>query len=266
MTFVTPESIETRRWAQALRGTFTEIVRFLRDYVDDAAGTEAALVRALADVSLATGVGRAVLALPSASRTRLVRLVAEDPRGSVRAAVFAEWAPVLAIPRRGPGLVPEPEWTELLRRALCDDQPRVRAAACALAFDTNRGGELVPELLRMLEGDEGADELRWHAVLALGGARDDISGQRLRGLVMTARPSLAAAAIRALALRPDGGVDVMAVLDDARPEVQQAAIFAIEHLVEHLETSDLALLEGPEAPGSMRVAALAYRARRAVDR
>jgi hypothetical protein len=121
-------------WRAALEVIFSDLVRFLIPRVDDAAAVETALFEHLAhDASLARGVARAILALPAASRERVLPIAVRDPRPGVRAALFDEWAP-----RRGDGrdqivaLLPEPAWSALLDEAVRDDDPDVRRAAAAL--------------------------------------------------------------------------------------------------------------------------------------
>jgi hypothetical protein len=186
-----------------------------------------------------------MLALPAASRQRILPRVARDPRPSVRRALFHEWAPeVLEVPRPGSALLPDAEWHHLLRTALEDDDADVRAAAAALAFDSGHAGELAAELLRGLDAAGARDrEPAWPLVLALGQARDGDSLQRLVAIAAGPDEPLAAAAVRALAARPDGRAAWQAAFSDARAEVRGAALFALARVVERVEPEQLAEVE-----------------------
>jgi hypothetical protein len=259
-----PDPGEREALRAALRGSFAEIVRFLVPRVDAPERVEAELLAALRDdEALAPGVGKAILALPAASRQRLLPIAARDVRPAVRRALFREWTPEqLEVPRENSALLPAPEWHELLRSTLGDDDLGVRASAAALAFDSGAAGGLSAELLLALDADHG---LAWRALLGLGQARDAASLQRLVAFARGEDGSLAAAAVRALAARADGHSAWLAAFADARSEVRSAALFGLARVAERLAPAQLAELEQAalehEPADIVRHALFAYRQR-----
>jgi hypothetical protein len=253
-----PTLSEREAFRTALRGSFVEIVRFLIPRVDAPEQVEAELLAALRDdETLAPGVGKAILALPSASRQRLL------PSAAVRRALFREWAPEqLEVPRANSALLPPAEWRSLLRSTLGDDDLDVRTSAAALAFDSGAAGGLSAELLLALDGDRG---LAWRALLGLGQARDAASLQRLIAVARGEDSPLAAAAVRALAARTDGHAAWQAAFADARSEVRSAALFGLARVAGRLEPVQLAELERAalqhEPPDIVVQALSAYRRR-----
>jgi hypothetical protein len=129
---------DTAAWRAALAGSFTEIVGFLIPRMSDEAAVERALLAELRRAQpLAAGVGKAILALPTALRHRVLPIAARDPRPEVRRAVFLEWAPErVRGPREGAALLPPDAWLELLRTAARDADADVRRAAALLAADS----------------------------------------------------------------------------------------------------------------------------------
>jgi hypothetical protein len=259
-----PTLSEREAFRTALRGSFVEIVRFLIPRVDAPEQVEAELLAALRDdETLAPGVGKAILALPSASRQRLLPSAARDARPAVRRALFREWAPEqLEVPRANSALLPPAEWRALLRSTLGDDDLDVRTSAAALAFDSGAAGGLSAELLLALDGDRG---LAWRALLGLGQARDAASLQRLIAVARGEDSPLAAAAVRALAARTDGHAAWQAAFADARSEVRSAALFGLARVAGRLEPVQLAELERAalqhEPPDIVVQALSAYRRR-----
>lgn len=259
-----PTLSEREAFRAALRGSFVEIVRFLIPRVDAPEPLEAELLAALGDdETLAPGVGKAILALPSASRQRLLPIAARDTRAAVRRALFREWAPEqLEVPRENSALLPPPEWRALLKSTLGDDDLDVRRSAAALAFDSGAAGELAAELLLALDGDR---DLAWRALLGLGQARDAASLQHLVAVARGEDGSLAAAAVRALAARTDGHAAWLAAFADARSEVRSAALFGLARVAGRLDPVQLAELEQAalqhEPPDIVRQALSAYRRR-----
>ena len=162
------------------------------------------------------------------------------------------------MPGRPLPTLPDPELDELLRRGLGDPSPGVREAAAALAFLAVRGASLVGELTVNLGAPESG--VRWWSILALGAAADPITRELLLDLAQGEDLAEASAAIRALAQRRDGRDAWFAGLADSRPDVHNAAIFALATVVTDLSDEDLARLAADPRP-PLQEALATYRAR-----
>ena len=186
-------------------------------------------------------IAEAGLFLPETERGPFARELLDDPRVEVRVALFRAWTPARQdVPGHPLPTVPDAELDDLLRRGLTDHSLDVREAAAALAFLAIRGAQLVGEIVVNLGAPES--RLRWWSILALGGARDPISRELLIDLAKGEEPSEACAAIRALGQRPDGHEVWFRALTDPRPDVRDAAVFALATIVPTLTEEELAVL------------------------
>jgi len=244
----------------ALRGDAVTSTRALLPLVNDGLRMWAALRQVLgADASLAEAVAAAALFMPQSERGPFARELLDDPRPEVRAALLRAWTPVQKdVPGNPLPTVSEAELDELLRRGLTDSSLDVREAAATLAFVAMRGAALIGELVTNLESPSRG--LVWWSTLALGAARDAVTRELLLQQVADPDVARASAAVRALAARPDGHAALQAALDDARPEVQEAARFALATVVTGLGDDELTRLRAHPNP-AVRAALDAYAAR-----
>lgn len=246
----------------ALRGPAQERIAALIPFLDDGALMSGVLRQVLAaDAELAPQVAFGASLLPQELRPAFARELLADARASVREAVFRAWCPArMDVPGQALRVLPDADWDELLRRGLTDPEPAVRGAAAALAFASDAGGALVDELVAVLEVEPR--EPRFWAALALGAARDARSRDVLVGLVDGHDLLCAAAAVRALAARPDGRARWLAAIDDLRADVHQAAVFALAEVATDLSDEEVAALER-DGRAPVQGALRAYHARRA---
>jgi HEAT repeat protein len=199
------------------------------------------------------------LLLPKSERGPFARELLDDPRAEVREALFRGFTPVETdVPGRPLPTLPDPELDELLRRGLGDPSPGVREAAAALTFLAVRGASLVGELTVNLGAPQSG--VRWWSILALGSAADPITRALLLDLARGEDLAEASAAIRALAQRRDGRDAWLAGLADPRPDVHNAAIFALATVVTDLADEELVRLAADPRP-PLQEALAAYRAR-----
>jgi hypothetical protein len=253
---------ELARVADALRGDAVTSTRAILPYVDDGLKLWAVLRQVLASGAVsAERVAAAGLFLPATERGPFARELMDDPRPGVRAALFRAWTPARRdVPGEPLPTVPDAELDDLLRRGLTDPAPEVREAAAALAFLAGRGGGLVGELTINLGAPEPG--LRWWSILALGAAADPLSLDLLTQVLAGEDLATAAAAARALGARRDGHDAWLAALQDPRPDVRDAAIFALATVVTGLDPRHLEALAADPRP-AVRQALAAYRARSA---
>lgn len=253
---------------QALGGSTMDLVAAIRPLIDDTPRFEAALRQALTEApAVAEGVAMAALYLPESHRAGMARALAEDPRPAVRQALFRAWAPPrMEVQGQAWRSLPPDAWTALLTDGLTDEEPEVREHATSLVFGTAWADNVSEHLLANLA--RGDARLRWRTILALGSAGDPGSLAALRGIALGANASEAAAAVRALAARPDGRSDWWRALQVASGagagparEVRDAAVFALAHVVEQLAPDELAWLAEPARPADVGAALAAHRAR-----
>jgi hypothetical protein len=244
----------------ALRGGVASAITALMPFADDGPTMVAVLQQVLAaDVALAERVAFGGAMLPHAERTAFARGLARDVRADVRRALFTAWAAArMDVPGQAARVLPDAEWDDLLRQGLLDADATVRAAAAALAFASDRGLTLRAELLANVDAAERPP--RFWAILALGADRDAASLARLREIIDEQDPLFAAAAVRALAARPDGHERWLAALTDERPDVQGAAVFALAEVAVAVLPARLAVVAMTGRP-SVQAALGAYRAR-----
>ncbi len=207
------------------------------------------------------------LLAPGSDVGREVWRMVDDADPAVRLALFEALAPPRPDPdggnddwaAQGQGgmCLPAYAWDAILRAGLRDATPRVREAAAALTYATARGASLVGELLAQLTAAEPG-LCRWSA-LALGSAADAESRAALEKLLTGNDPELAAAAVRALAARPDGRDAWRRSLTDDRPTVSWAARLALEQVVEGLSAEELDRLAAQG--GDLKMGVEVYRSR-----
>jgi hypothetical protein len=244
----------------AMRGPIDGAIRAFAPLADDGPRMAGALRQVLAvDAGTAERVafGASIVDVPA--RAAFARELAMDPRASVRLALFETWAPPqVAVAGTGHrALADDAAWDGLLALGLADADKAVRAAAAKLAFATDRGATLTAALAAITaDGDEGA---HW-ALLALGAARDAGSLARLHELVDGMDRLLAAAAVRALAARPDGHERWLLALADLRVDVHQAAAFALANVATNVADERLRVIER-DGRSLVQHALAAYRAR-----
>lgn len=231
-------------------------------YLNDGLKLWAILRQALAaNPADAQRVAEVGLFLPASERGPFARELLDDARPAVREALFRAWTPVRRdVPGRPLPTVPVAELDELLRRGLTDAALGVREAAAVLAFLAVRGAALVGELVVALGSP--ASRLRWWAILALGGATDPLSRALLEEHAAGEDLAEASAAIRALGQRADGHARWLAGLADPRPDVHDAAMFALATVVTGLTDAEIAAVAAdPREP--VQAALAAYHARTA---
>lgn len=241
----------------ALRAGVVETMQAIMPMAADSVRLWQALRQAVeADEATAMNAATASMALRDAERGPFLRELAADPRPAVRAAVFDALAPP-RVEAAGEAVrfLPDGELDELLRGGLTDRDRGVRTLAAKLAFAAGRGAQLVGELTIQLDAPER--ELRWWSILALGEARDALSGELLAQLLGEGDEMMASAAVRALAARPDGQRAHLAALDDPRAGVAQAAIFALGRVATGIPPERLRALAADERP-AVRDALAAY--------
>jgi hypothetical protein len=252
--------LDARRLAAliaALRGDVLTTMQAVQPMAGDSVGLWQALRQAVAaDEATALNAATASVMLRDADRGPFLRELAADPRPAVRAAVFDAFAPP-RVETAGEAVrfLPDDELDELLRGGLTDRDRGVRALAAKLAFAANRGAHLLGELTVQLDAPER--ELRWWSILALGGARDPLSGELLARILGEDDEMMAAAAVRALAARPDGRRAHLAALDDPRRAIADAAIFALGRVATGIPPERLAALASDARP-AIRDAVAAY--------
>jgi hypothetical protein len=252
---------ELARFTEGVRGGLDATLAALRPFASDGLKLWAVLRQMLAaNVADALVVAEVGLFLPPSERGPFARELLDDPRPEVREALFRAWTPVRQdVPGKPLPTVPDDELDELLRRGLTDASPAVREAAAVLAFLAVRGASLVGELIVNLgAADPG---LRWWSILALGGAADPLTHELLAELVKGDDLAEASAAVRALGQRPDGHAAWLAGLDDPRPDVHNAAAFALATVVTDLTEDELAAVAAhPREPVAQALAAYRVRA------
>jgi hypothetical protein len=230
----------------AFRGSVSEAIMALMPFADDGAIMTVVLRRVLAvEVALAERVAFGAAMLPADHRAAFAEELVRDERAQVRAAAFRAWAPArMDVPGQAVRFVPEHQWDQLLWLGLRDPVPEVRRAAAALMFASDRGAPLVDVLMLLLDPSHGSEdrELTYWVTLALGAAHDPRSLERLCAYIDGRDALFAATAVRALAARPDGRARWLAALDDLRPDVHQAAVFALAQIAVDLEPAQLAEL------------------------
>jgi hypothetical protein len=248
------------RFLAALRADAVTATRAVLPFVDDGPRMRAVLRQALgADATAAEAVARVALFLPQDERGPFARELLDDARSAVRAALFRAWSPVRSdVPGNALPTVSDAELDGLLRRGLTDPSPDVREAAAMLTFLAARGEQLVGELTANARAPER--HLRWWSILALGRATDPGSLVLLSELVVGPDLAFAAAAVRALGARRDGHGVWLSGLHDPRPDVRDAAIFALRTVVTDLTERDLAAIAGDRRP-AVRAAFAVYQAR-----
>ncbi|HSR96318.1 MAG TPA: hypothetical protein VLM79_04565 [Kofleriaceae bacterium] len=242
---------------EALRKDVLTTMRAVKPLAADSVRLWQALRQAVeADEATALNAATAAVMLRDAERGPFVRELAGDPRPAVRAAVFDAFAPP-QVETAGEAVrfLPSDELDALLRSGLGDRDRGVRTVAAKLAFASGRGGALVPELTLQLDAPERA--LRWWSILALGSARDPMSGELLAQILGEADDMMAQAAVRALAARPDGQHAWLAALDDRRPAIADAAIFALGKVASGVAPERLQALRSDARP-HVRDAVIAY--------
>lgn len=251
---------QRRALIAALRADILTTVEAIRELADQPLRLWSALRQAVAaDPATALNAALAALSLGDAERAAFLGELVADARPEVRAAVFLAFAPPHTdTPGSAPRILPAADLDALLTRGLADDDPGVRTAAAKLTFAADRGGALVPALSVNL--DAPTRELRFWTVLALGGADDPISRRILEQLAGEDELLIAAAAVRALAQRPDGRATWRRALDDPRPGIAPAAIFALAQVATRLDDVTLAALAADPRP-EVQSALAAYRAR-----
>jgi HEAT repeats len=188
--------------------------------------------------------------------------LADHPREAVRYRLVLLLSRHTPVPQ--PGTVPlvlSPSGTDtLIRRALADESPRIRARAAALAYGTGRV-EAVREPL--LEGTRDPDdEVRSYCLIALGVLHDAQSLQVLKDAFSRGTTGEATAAIWALARRPDGVAIAVSAVDDPREHLGAEAVGALMHVSADLSRDQMAWLDAPDRRPEVRDALRAYRARR----
>jgi len=233
---------------QALRKDVLTTMRAVKPLAGDSVRLWQALRQAVeADEATALMAATAAVMLQDAERGPFVRELAGDPRPAVRAAVFDAFAPP-QVETAGEAVrfLPDDELDALLRGGLADRDRDVRTVAAKLAFASGRGASLVPELALQLDAPERP--LRWWSILALGSARDPMSGELLAQILGETDEMMAQAAVRALAARPDGLHAWLAALDDPRPAVVDAAIFALAKVARGVAPERLAALRADARP------------------
>lgn len=194
-------STELALLVAAMRKDVVTALTAIRPLADDTEVFCSALRQVVAiDEQTTRNAATAAMVLHEAERAAFLRELAADPRPSVRAALFDAFAP----PRvAGPGAavraLPEPEFDQLLRAGLRDEDNDVRRLAAKLTYAAGRGGPLVDELVAQLDTHER--ELRWWAIQALGTAQDPRSLELLERIANEDDPMMAEAARRALAGR-----------------------------------------------------------------
>lgn len=251
---------ELDRFAAALRGDATTSTQALLPYVDDGLTLWSVLRQVLAAGGASPEtVAAAGLFLPRTERGPFARELLDDPRPGVRAALFRAWTPARTdVPGDPLPTVSDADLDDLLRRGLTDPSPQVREAAATLTFVSSRGGGLVGELTINLQAPEAG--LRWWAILALGAAGDPLSRELLIQVVAGDDLATASAAVRALGARRDGREVWLACLRDPRPEIRDAAIFALRTVVSGLTDREIAAIATDSRP-PVPEALAAYRAR-----
>jgi hypothetical protein len=190
---------------------------------------------------------------------------ATDSRPEVRLALFRAWGgPGEGIDAQarfkppGPVLEWHSDWTfvELLQIGLADPAVEVRDAAARLAYATQSGALVATELLADLASPQPSV---WSAA-ALGPARDPASLAILRALVRGGDEAFAAAAVRALAGRPDGHGDLVAAARDARTHVRWVAAMSFGMIALGMSADDLAAITRDPTP-DLNTALSYYRSR-----
>jgi hypothetical protein len=236
-------------------------LKALKPYLDDGLRLWSILRQLLhANPSDAQRVAELGLFLPASERGPFAREMTDDSRAFVRAALFRAWIPARNdVPGKPLPTVPDAELDEILRRGLTDPDLDVREAAAAVTFAAVRGASLAAELVVNLGTPSG--RLRWWSILALGGASDELSRELLVERVAGNDMAEAAAAIRALGQRADGRDAWFHGIGDPRPDVRDAAVFALATVVRDLSPEQMQALEN-EASAPLRDALAAYRARK----
>jgi tetratricopeptide (TPR) repeat protein len=244
----------------ALRGSPGELIARFPELLADSPRFAATLRSLLATrPDAADAVAYGTLLLGAKERTELARELWTSPRLDVRRALFTALRPVrMELQGRGtPSFAPD-AWHELLRAGLDDADAEIRQAAAALVFSSATGATFSAELLRNFDRDPDA---RWTILLALGSATDADSLARLRSVAAGDDVKLAAAAVRALAARPDGAADAVAAVLGSNADVRSAALFALGSVLENLSDIQLATLDRAAAKVPLLGQALAaYRA------
>ncbi|HVE87282.1 MAG TPA: hypothetical protein VND93_30710, partial [Myxococcales bacterium] len=251
---------ELRALAAALSADAVTSTTALVPLINDGPRLRAALLQVVAlDPANARAAAGASLFLRPGDQADFAREMMEDPRPGVRAALFQAWAPPrMDVPGQAIPTLDPPALEALLRGGLLDPSREVRAAAAAYAFATGRGASVVGELMVNLEAPER--ELRWWTILALGGARDELSLHALEQIAAEPDVAAAGAAIRALAARPDGHPAWLRVLEGPDGELRRAALFGLAEVARGIAPEAIARLAKDPREDVQRVLAR-YRAR-----
>lgn len=253
---------ELRELAAGLEtGDPQRLLGVLRPLLADLVGLERRLMQMLEFLpSSAAAVVSGLLYLPLVRREARILELAADPREYVRHALFRKLAPP-RLERPGGSWSPlsTGRLDELLRRGASDSSALVREAAAALAFGTARGDALSDLLLGELPS--ASERHRCVVLHALGTARDAASLAALEGSLDAGSLAESAAAVRALACRPDGSSALVGAFEDARGGVRAAAVDALATLATGLPDELLTELEERGAPDDLRAAIRAYRGR-----
>lgn len=169
--------------------------------------------------------------------------LAADPRAESRVGLFS----ALGHDRR---LVPPASirWDipveviqRLLQLGLVDAVPKVRERALALAYGLGRVRELGSRVVELTADPD--EDVRCYALIALGVLDDRVSHGILVDRLQHGTVPEATAAIWALARRPDGLPDVLALLaPNPRAWVTNEALGAIQHVSAPLTDEQVAML------------------------
>ncbi len=173
-------------------------------------------------------------------RERILRRIAADPRDDVREHLFALWGKHHRLVPPGSlqviGLRQE-ALDEILRAGIDDPSAAVRQKAIAAAYGLGAAERLRERLLaRVGDGDV---RVRQYALISLGVMRDPQSLAILLDRLAHGDEGDATPAIWALARRPDGLPNVLALAGDPRPWVEDELLGAFAEVSAPLSDEEI---------------------------
>jgi hypothetical protein len=137
---------------------------------------------------------------------------------------------------------------------MSDASARVRERAIVCAYGTGRVEAHAPAVIRAATEDP-SERVRVFALVALGLLRDPESHAILARAFADGTDAEVDAAVWALARRPDGIAQVVAAVEDPRPQVRPEAIGAIANVAIELDDVQLAWLRATAREPIVREAA-----------